>query len=234
MSLSLRGVRLRFPGFELAVDAEVRDKVVGLCGPSGSGKTTLLDLLAGLLLPTAGIIEVGDRRLTDVAADLHVRPRHRRVGYVPQGEALFPHLSVRGNLLYGFREKGIPFQHVVDTFEMAPLLERDVRSLSGGEKQRVAIGRALLSNPSILLLDEPLTGLDTSLKAKALPFFRRIREEFEVPILYVTHHRDEVLALCDRVLLMERGRIVEVVEPSRLRGATGESGTATSGGAPSR
>jgi len=217
LSLALRGVRLRFPGFELLVECEVHEKVVGLVGPSGAGKTTLLDLVAGLLRPAVGTIEVGGRRLTDVAAGVHVPPHHRRVGYVPQGDALFPHLSVRHNLLYGHRSEGVAFQHVVDTFEMEPFLERDVRSLSGGEKQRVAIGRALLSNPSILLLDEPLTGLDAALKARVLPFFRRIREEFEVPILYVTHHRDEVLALCDRALLMERGRVVEVVEPARLQ-----------------
>jgi molybdate transport system ATP-binding protein len=219
--LSLRDVRLRFPAFEVALDAEVHDKVVGLYGPSGAGKTTLLDLVAGLLRPQAGRIEVGGRVLTDAAGGVCLEPRHRRVGYVPQGEALFPHLSVRRNLLYGYearaRSAGVSFPRVVETLQLWGLLERRISGLSGGEKQRVAIGRALLSDPAILLLDEPLTGLDPELKSRALPFFRLIREEFGVPILYVTHHVDEVLALCDRVLLMEEGRIVGTVEPARLR-----------------
>jgi molybdate transport system ATP-binding protein len=214
--LSLRGVRLRFPGFLLEADAEVGDKVLGLYGPSGAGKTTLLDLVAGLVRADAGRIEVGGRVLTDARVGAFVPPPLRRVGYVPQGEALFPHLSVRRNLLYGHRSSGVTLARVVDTLDLGALLERGVRGLSGGEKQRIAIGRALLSDPAILLLDEPLTGLDPELKSRALPLFRGIREEFEVPILYVTHHRDEVLALCDRVLLMEQGRIVDIVEPARI------------------
>jgi molybdate transport system ATP-binding protein len=215
--LVLRDVRLRFPGFEMALDAEVQDKVVGLCGPSGAGKTTLLDLVAGLRRPQAGRIEVGGRVLTDVATGVCMPARHRRVGYVPQEDALFPHLSVRRNLLYGHRPGGVSFARVVEAFEMWPILERRIGGLSGGERQRVALGRALLSSPELLLLDEPLTGLDPDLKSRALPFLRLIRHEFGVPILYVTHHADEVLALCDRVLLLERGRIVEVVEPQFLR-----------------
>ena len=215
--LTMRDVRLHYPGFEMAVDVEVRDKVVGLYGPSGAGKTTLLDLLAGLTRPESGRIEVAGRVLTDVEAGVSVPPRHRRVGYVPQGDALFPHLSVRRNLLYGHRPSGLSFARVVEAFEMGPLLERRIAGLSGGERQRVALGRALLSNPSLLLLDEPLTGLDPDLKSRALPFLRLIRQEFGVPILYVTHHVDEVLAVCDRVLLLERGHVVGVVEPARLK-----------------
>jgi molybdate transport system ATP-binding protein len=215
--LVLHDVRLRFPGFEITVDAEVKDKVVGLYGPSGAGKTTLLDLVAGLRRPQTGRIAVGGRVLTDVAAGVCLPPRLRRVGYVPQEDALFPHLSVRRNLLYGHRPGGVSFTRVVEVLEMWPLLERGIGGLSGGERQRVALGRALLSSPELLLLDEPLTGLDSELKSRALPFLRLIRHEFGVPILYVTHHADEVLALCDRVLLLERGRIVEMVEPGRLR-----------------
>jgi len=217
--LALRDVRLRLAPFELRVDVEVREQVVGLCGPSGSGKTSLLDLVAGLRRAQAGRIVLRGRTVVDAARGLSVPPRERRVGYVPQGEALFPHLSVRHNLLYGYRRGapgGVTFERVVETLEIGPLVERRVPGLSAGEKQRVAIGRALLASPEILLLDEPLTGLDAALKARVLPFLRRIREEFEVPILYVTHHVDEVLALCDRVLLMQAGRIVDAVEPSAL------------------
>lgn len=210
--LSLSGVRLRYPAFELRVDAEVREKVVALHGPSGAGKTSLLDLIAGLSRPEEGRIEVGGRVLTDASRGAFVPARHRHVGYVPQGQALFPHLTVRRNLLYGHHARGaargVSFDRVVATLELRPLLDRGVAGLSGGEKQRVALGRALLSSPRILLLDEPLTGLDPALKSRVLPFLRVVREEFEVPILYVTHQVDEVLALCDRVLRMEGGRIV--------------------------
>lgn len=206
--LRLRALRASFPGFLLEVEAEVGEKVVGLQGPSGSGKTTLLELIAGLKQPAQGVIEVNGRVLTDVEGTRWVAPRHRRVGYVPQGESLFPHLSVRRNLLYGHREGGVSLERVAEPLQLAPFLSRGVAELSGGEKQRVAIGRALLSAPEILLLDEPLTGLDPALKARVLPFLRVLREEFDVPILYVTHHADEALALCDRVLRMEEGRIV--------------------------
>jgi molybdate transport system ATP-binding protein len=215
--LSFSGVYLRYPGFDLQIEVALRDRAVGLYGPSGAGKTTLLDLVAGLLRPATGRIELGGRVLTDAPNGSFVPARHRHVGYVPQGDALFPHLSVRHNLLYGHRPGGVAFSRVVEAFQMWPFLDRRITGLSGGERQRVALCRALLSNPALLLLDEPLTGLDPELKSRALPFLRLVREEFNVPILYVTHHRDEVLALCDRVLLMEQGRIVEVVEPSRLR-----------------
>ena len=218
--LALRDVRLCFPAFDLHAEAEVAERIVGLYGPSGSGKTTLLDVVAGLKRPQAGRIVVGGRTLTDVERGLEVAPRHRRVGYVPQGDALFPHLSVRRNLLYGARaRKGsarVTPSRVIDTLEIGALLERGVQGLSGGERQRVAIGRALLSEPDILLLDEPLTGLDRDLKSRVLPFFRVLREEFDLPIVYVTHHVDEVLALCDRVLLMREGRIEGIVAPGAL------------------
>ena len=216
--LSLSGVRLRYPAFELLVDADVREKVVALHGPSGAGKTSLLDVVAGLSRPESGRIEVGGRLLTDASRGIFVPSRLRHVGYVPQGQALFPHLTVRRNLLYGHDARGsshgVSFDRVVATLELRPLLDRGVAGLSGGEKQRVALGRALLSGPRILLLDEPLTGLDPALKSRVLPFLRVVREEFEVPILYVTHQVDEVLALCDRVLRMEGGRIVEGGEPA--------------------
>jgi molybdate transport system ATP-binding protein len=205
--LRLRALRLRFPGFALEADGEFRERALGLQGPSGSGKTTLLELLAGLRHPDAGAIEINGRVLTDVEGACFVPPRHRRVGYVPQGESLFPHLSVRRNLLYGHRGGSVSQDRVVEALQLAPLLGRGIRDLSGGEKQRVAIGRALLSDPEILLLDEPLTGLDPALKARVLPFLRVLREELDVPLLYVTHHADEVLALCDRVLQLREGRL---------------------------
>ena len=152
--------------------------------------------------------------LTDTAAGLAVPPRLRQIGYVPQDLALFPHLSVRQNLLYGRKSlvQASPlfsFEHISELLEIQPLAQRSVIDLSGGEKQRVALARALLTSPRLLLLDEPLASLDMSLKAKILPYLARIRDEFQLPMLYVTHDRQEVLGLCDEVLLLNRGRITE-------------------------
>ena len=157
--------------------------------------------------------------------------RERRIGYVPQDMALFPHLTVRENLGYGAgRGKDaadggrtpvasnprLDFAHVVDILEIAPLLDRAPVSLSGGESRRVALARALVSAPVILLLDEPVAGLDQRLKDRILAYLERIRTELELPILYVTHEADEVMALCDEVLVIERGRIIERGAPSAL------------------
>ena len=174
------------------------------------------------------------RVLADADARLHLPPPARRLGYVPQDGALFPHLDVRRNLLYGAArahagpsDQSAPARpsatdsghapspslpdltlgHVAEVLEIAPLLDRAVDTLSGGEKQRVALGRALLSAPRLLLLDEPLAGLDLSLKDRLLPHLRRVRDEFRIPMLYVTHSPDEVVALCDEVLMLERGRV---------------------------
>ena len=142
-----------------------------------------------------------------------IPPRDRSVGYVPQDLALFPHLSVRHNLLYGYKPHAVinplfTFERVVEVLEVEPLLPRNVMTISGGEKQRVALARALLASPRLLLLDEPLASLDQKLKARILPYLRRVRDEFDLPMLYVTHEPDEVRALCDDVLMMEGGRIL--------------------------
>ena len=156
--------------------------------------------------------------LTDTAARREVPARDRRIGYVPQDGALFPHLSVRGNLLYRTEagdRRGHAFSigQVVSVLEIEPLLDRGIGGLSGGEKQRVALARALLSSPRLLLLDEPLAALDEELKGRVLAYLRRVRDELQVPMLYVSHATDEVLALCDEALILERGRIVARGEP---------------------
>lgn len=212
MILRLKTIRLRLASFTLEVDAEVHSRVTAIFGPSGAGKTSLLDLLAGLRSPETAFIQLGDQILTDTNKNVSVATRHRGIGYVPQDLALFPHLSVRRNLLYGHRSNGNPlfsFDHVVDTLEIAPLIARNVTDLSGGEKQRVALARALLTSPSLLLLDEPLASLDRKLKKKIIPYLARIRDEFRVPMLYVTHDPGEVTALCDEVLHLERGKVVQ-------------------------
>lgn len=221
MRLVLRDVRVPLAHFELQVDVEITTDVTALFGPSGAGKTTLLDLLAGLRRPASACIELDGRVLTDTASGRFVPPRDRRIGYVPQDGALFPHLSVRGNLLYGWKldapsEHAFSLEQVTGVLDLGPLLDRGIGALSGGEKQRVALGRALLSSPHLLLLDEPLAALDGDRKGRVLAYLRRVRDELQVPMLYVSHAKEEVVALCAEVLVIERGRIVERGEPGTV------------------
>ncbi len=214
MKLRLNRISLPLAEFPLDLDITISEQVTALCGPSGSGKTSLLDLIAGLRRPKSAFIQLGDQVLTDTAAGVSVPARDRRIGYVPQDLALFPHMSVRRNLLYGHKPKNesdaaglFGFAHVVEVLEIESLTERNVGILSGGEKQRIALGRALLSSPKLLLLDEPLASLDRALKAKIVPYLTRIRDEFHVPMILVTHCIEEVFPLCERTLHMERGRV---------------------------
>lgn len=221
MKLELRDIRLVRPDFTLAVDLTLELGCVGLSGPSGAGKTTLLDLIAGLARAGSARISLDDWVLTDVAAGLDRPPDQRRIGYVPQDVALFPHLEVRRNLTYGYRAAANPpalqLDHVIEILEIGALLERRPAALSGGEKQRVALGRALLSGPGLLLLDEPLSSLDRPLRARLLPYLRRVRDEFRVPMLFVSHDSEEIGSLCDRVLAMERGTISGSVARTGLK-----------------
>jgi len=216
MNLRLRQIVLPLAGFTLSVDTEITSPVTAICGPSGAGKTSLLDLIAGLRHPESAYIQLDDRVLTHTATATFVPARHRHMGYLPQDLALFPHLSVRKNLLYGHRRESdihpnhlFSYHHVTAVMEIQALAERRVTHLSGGEKQRVALARALLTSPGLLLLDEPLANLDNALKAKIIPYFNRIRDEFRLPMLYVTHDFDEVQALGARVLRLERGRLID-------------------------
>jgi molybdate transport system ATP-binding protein len=209
VSLLLKNVRLELPSFTLEVDAEVHGRITAIVGPSGSGKTTLLEIIAGLRPADAGLIRLNGVVLTDTASRLFVPTRERGVGYVPQDLALFPHLTVRGNLLYGKKHDGdalFAFDHVVGTLEIGHLVNRSIGRLSGGEKQRVALARALLASPRMLLLDEPLSSLDSRLKERVLRSLARVRDEFRVPMLYVTHDVAEIRELCDAVLPIENGR----------------------------
>jgi molybdate transport system ATP-binding protein len=216
MNLRLQRIELPLADFPLVLDATITSQVTAICGPSGAGKTSLLDLLAGLRRPHSAFIQLDDQVLTDTATARHVAPQGRRIGYVPQDLALFPHLSVRRNLLYGHQPghgtgEGdlFSYAHVTNVLEIQALADRGVTHLSGGEKQRVALARALLTAPRLLLLDEPMANLDRALKQRILPYFLRIRDEFRVPILYVTHDLDEIRPLCENVLLLERGRIIQ-------------------------
>jgi len=207
--LSLENIEFRAGRFALSVNARMAGPITGLHGPSGAGKTTLLELIAGLRRPAAGKICFGETVLTDAAARVFVPPERRRVGYVPQDLALFPHRTVRGNLLYGFRPGSDPklFDRVVEVLELRPLLERETGNLSGGEKQRVAVGRALVSSPALLLLDEPLSSLNAALTRRLLELLKATAVEFRTPMLYVTHDAGELAALGGEVILMAAGRI---------------------------
>jgi molybdate transport system ATP-binding protein len=191
---------------------EIHGRVTAVFGPSGSGKTSLLELVAGLRPAKSAFIQLGDRVLTDVSRGLFVPIRQRDIGYVPQDLALFPHLSVRQNLLYGSKRGGesnrlFAFEHITEILEIQPLIRRGVTELSGGEKQRVALARALIAVPRLLLLDEPLASLDSKLKARIIPYLARVRDEFHIPMLYVTHDRLEMLALADEMLVLANGKI---------------------------
>lgn len=183
-----------------------------LWGASGSGKTTLLQCLAGLLRPDAGRIACREAVWFDAERGVCLAPERRRLGYVFQDVRLFPHLSVRSNMLFGRRFRGpsgVSFEDVVALLGLGRLLHRTPSDLSGGEKQRVAVGRALLACPELLLMDEPLTGLDRGKREEIMAYIKAIPERFDVPILYVTHSDAERRFLADRVLNLEDGKLAE-------------------------
>ncbi len=211
MTLSV-SLRHRFEDFALDLGFEAPPGVTALFGRSGSGKSTVVNAVAGLLRPDQGRIAMDGLVLLDSGAGILVPPHRRRMGYVFQDGRLFPHLNVRQNLLYGrwFQPKGpgAELSRIVDLLGIGSLLDRQPGALSGGEKQRVAIGRAILSNPRLLLMDEPLSALDEGRKAEILPYLERLRDERRLPILYVGHSVAEVARLATTVVLLEAGQVV--------------------------
>ncbi len=213
--LALRNISLPLGEFTLVADLTLTSQVTAICGPSGAGKTSLLEIVAGLRQPVSAHVQLGDRVLIDTSAGFSLPPRQRRIGYVPQDLALFPHLNVRRNLLYGYKAGGRPegdhglfsYRHVIDVLHLQSLQDRSIHRLSGGERQRVALARALLSSPQLLLLDEPLASLDSTLKARIVPYLRSVRDEFRLPMICVTHDLAEIQELCGAVIAMDRGRL---------------------------
>jgi molybdate transport system ATP-binding protein len=208
-------VEHRVGKLELAIRFEADARVTALFGRSGAGKTSLVNIIAGLTTPTRGRIEIDGRVLFDSAARIDVPVHARRIGYVFQEGRLFPHLTVRRNLLYGHdlvprSEHFVPLERIVRLLGLDELLERRPGDLSGGEKQRVAIGRALLANPKVLLLDEPLASLDAHRRDEVLQYIELMRDEISIPIVYVSHAVEEVVRLADAVVLLAAGKVAAV------------------------
>jgi molybdate transport system ATP-binding protein len=199
-------VELALLDFKLAVDVDRTANAFGIYGASGAGKTTLLELIAGIRKPDRGEIVIDERVISALPS------RARRIGYVPQDDTLFPHMSVRANITYGlscgadFSPRPNAVADLTNSLAIDHLLDRGVAKLSGGERRRVAIARALLTDPAVLLLDEPLSGVDPALSSRMLEMLRDLRSR--VPIVLVSHARQELEAVCDEVMELDRGRIV--------------------------
>ncbi|MEM8580032.1 MAG: molybdenum ABC transporter ATP-binding protein [Pseudomonadota bacterium] len=212
MSLSV-SLRHGFGDFALDLGFDAPQGITVLFGRSGSGKTTIINAVAGLLTPDSGRVVLDDQVLTDTKTGLNLPPNKRNLGYIFQEGRLFPHMTVRQNLLYGSAlgdrsRTGPGLDQVLELLGIAGLLDRRPTALSGGEKQRVAIGRALLAKPRLLLADEPLAALDEARKSEILPFFERLRDEVSIPVLYVSHSAAEVARLATTVIAIQDGRIL--------------------------
>jgi molybdate transport system ATP-binding protein len=222
----------KFGAFSLNMDFSIEGNEIGLFGPSGSGKSSLMELLAGLHHPDRGLILIDGEPIFHHAQRVKIPAEHRRISMVFQHPHLFPHLSVKNNLLYGYKRctpeyRKITLESVVEVLQIEHLLDRGIRNLSGGEKQRVAIGRAVLSNPRLLIMDEPLSGLDDNLKFQIIPFLKSVSETFQIPYFFISHSLIEMRIMTDKVLSVADGVIVGQMTAEELaRNLMGESKTA--------
>ena len=202
-----------FGSFRLETQFEVEEgSITAIFGKSGAGKTSTINAIAGLTRPDVGVIQIGNTTLFDQNLRINLPIYKRQIGYVFQDDRLFPHMTVRNNLIYGTPKNrdvanSLNLTDITGLLELAPLLERRPRSLSGGEKQRVAIGRALLSDPKLLLMDEPLASIDVQHRFEILPFIQRVREKTGITIIYVTHALEEVIFIADQIILLSEGQV---------------------------
>jgi molybdate transport system ATP-binding protein len=214
-------VRKRLSAFDLDVDLALPEEAVAVFGPSGAGKSTLLNCVAGLVKPDSGSISIDGEVLFDTASGINMPAERRGFGLVPQDGLLFPHRSVKENLLYGYRrvrgrQRKIELEEVVEILEIEQLLSRKPGTLSGGEAQRVALGRALLASPRMLLFDEPLASVDQPLKRRILPYLKLAISHFKLPALYVSHDQLEVTSIANHIAVLRGGRIVASGPFSRI------------------
>jgi molybdate transport system ATP-binding protein len=204
--------RKKLGTFQFNAEFSLTGQRIGLFGPSGSGKSTLMHLLAGLLKPDSGSIRLDDAVLFDSTRGINLPPEQRRIGVVFQHSHLFPHISVRRNLLYGWRrtpeqERHIEPEAIIDVLHLQHLLDRGVNLLSGGERQRVALGRTILSCPRLILMDEPLTGLDEELKFQIMPYLNTVFLKFDIPLLFISHSLLEMRLMTEQVLVVDQGEV---------------------------
>ena len=229
MSDTLFDFRLKvdLPSFHLDYTLQTDERTVGVFGHSGAGKTTVIEHIAGWRRGAEGHVRVAGRTLFDSKKGVYVHARMRGIGYLPQDILLFPHWTVIKNVMAGRNRPGgagatIDVDHVLEVLELGAMLDRPVQRLSGGERHRVALARALCSQPSLLLLDEPLASLDNRLRHRILSDLVRVRDEFRVPILLISHNPLEVQVLCDRVQRLERGKVLAEGTPAAVLGSTGD------------
>ncbi|NWA88200.1 molybdenum ABC transporter ATP-binding protein [Pseudomonas sp. D8002] len=212
MSMIEVRLQLKYSGFALDVDLHLPGRgVTALYGHSGSGKTTCLRCIAGLERAEEGFVQINDEVWQDSRKGLFVPPHKRALGYVFQEASLFPHLSVLANLEFGLKriprqQRRVEMSHATELLGIGHLLDRHPQHLSGGERQRIGIARALLTSPSLLLMDEPLAALDSKRKSEILPYLERLHDELEIPVLYVSHAQDEVARLADHIVLLSDGK----------------------------
>ncbi|MDY6904533.1 MAG: molybdenum ABC transporter ATP-binding protein [Thermodesulfobacteriota bacterium] len=214
-------VEKTYQGFTLQTDFTATAGRTGVFGPSGSGKSTLMHILAGLVNPDRGVIALDGRTLFDSTQRVCVSPEKRRIGVVFQHAHLFPHMNVKQNLLYGYKRTPASLRIIspdtlIDVLSLGHLLDRSIDRLSGGERQRVALGRTILACPRLILMDEPLTGLDESLKYQIIPYLRRVFETFEIPLMFISHSLREMRLMTDQVMVLEEGRLIHILSSEDL------------------
>ncbi len=214
-------VKKRLGSFCLEVDADISGDRIGIFGDSGSGKSSLVNLVAGLMQPDEGEIVLNGESLFSSRRRVNISPEKRGIAIVFQQAMLFPHLSVKNNLLYGYRRcveqyRTIRPDALIDLLKLEPLLHRGVYHLSGGEKQRVALGRAVLANPRLLLMDEPLSALDDQLRYQIIPYLRSVSDEFRIPYLFISHSVTEMQLMTEQIVVLTRGALTEQTTPERL------------------
>ena len=204
--------RLKRKNFELDASLQLTQRVNAIYGPSGSGKSTLLSIIAGITQPDSGRIMINGECLFDSELQINITIHGRKIGLVFQDGRLFPHLTVENNLSYALnftpvQKQQFQLKQIVELLEIGQVLNQRPHQLSGGEKQRVALGRALLSSPRLLMLDEPLASLDERLKSQILPFLKKVADEVEIPMIYISHSMDEILKITDNIIDIQLGKI---------------------------